>query len=177
MITSDDDTTDTSTVRSTVPSTGTSTAGERLVVPTRTGGKMRVYVVLGLIVVALGVVVVRGLGDATQLFRPADEAIAKIDQIGDKRFSIIGAVVADTVVERGRDVRFTIEQNGVQVPVRHTGVPPELFQPGIPVVLDGRFQTIEGTRYFVSDRMAVQHSNVYQSENPDRVQQPDLSAQ
>jgi cytochrome c-type biogenesis protein CcmE len=148
-----------------------------VVVPTRAASKTRVYVALGLIIVALGVVVVRGLGDAAQLFRPADEAIAKIDQIGDKRFSIIGAVVADTVVEQGRDVRFTIEQNGVQVPVRHTGVPPELFQPGIPVVLDGRFQTIEGTRYFVSDRMAVQHSNVYQSENPDRVQTPELSAQ
>jgi cytochrome c-type biogenesis protein CcmE len=141
-----------------------------VVVPTRSSNKVRVIAMLAVIVGALGFVLVNGLGDAAQLYKPADEAVAAKDSIGAKRFSIIGVVVADTVVEQGRQVRFTIEENGVQVPVRHTGIPPELFQPGIPVVLDGRFEAVEGSTYFVSDRMAVKHSADYKTKNPDRVE-------
>ncbi len=34
---------------------------------------------------------------------------------------------------------FTIAFNGVEVPVVHDGDPPELFEPGIPVVLEGHW--------------------------------------
>jgi cytochrome c-type biogenesis protein CcmE len=141
-----------------------------VVVPTRNSNKVRVWAMLALIVGALGFVLVNGLGDAAQLYKPADEAVAAQASIGTKRFSIIGVVVADTVVEQGRQVQFTIQENGVQVPVRHTGVPPDLFQPGIPVVLDGRFEAVEGATYFVSDRMSVKHSADYKTKNPDRVE-------
>jgi cytochrome c-type biogenesis protein CcmE len=149
---------------------------DSIVVPTRRSSRLRVYIALGAIVAALGFVVINGLGEASQFYRPVDEALAKADEIGTKRFSIIGLPVEDTVTENGKDVRFTIEYNGAEIPVRHTGVPPELFQPGVAVVLDGRFETIDNTRYFVSDRMAVQHGNEYKSENPDRVK-TDLSDQ
>ena len=36
-------------------------------------------------------------------------------------------------------VTFTVKFNGVEVPVHHEGDPPELFEPGIPVVLEGRW--------------------------------------
>jgi cytochrome c-type biogenesis protein CcmE len=119
-------------------------------------------VVLG----ALGFLVYRGLGNATLYFRTADEAVAQKSELGDRRFRIEGDVVAGSIREDGPDVYFTITSKDVRVPVRHDGQePPELFQPGIPVVLEGRFQGEQ----FVSDRILVKHSETYVAENPGRV--------
>ena len=118
-------------------------------------------VVLG----ALGFLVYQGLGNATLYFRTADEAVAQREELGDRRFRIEGDVVAGTVAQVGQDVSFRIVSKGVEVPVTHHGDPPELFQPGIPVVLEGRFHG-EG---FASDRILVKHSETYEAENPDRL--------
>jgi cytochrome c-type biogenesis protein CcmE len=140
-----------------------------VVVPTRKSGRGRVLITLGLIVCALGYVVVKGLGDASQFYRPADLAVSDRANLGTKRFSLIGVVIDGTVIEKGRQVAFTIEQNGVQVAVRHTGTPPELFRAGMPVLLDGHFDSATGKAVFLSDRMAVKHSATYKTNNPDRV--------
>jgi cytochrome c-type biogenesis protein CcmE len=140
------------------------------VVPTRRGSKTRVYVALGAIAVALGFIVVNGLGDAAQLYKEADLAVKQRAELGTKRFSIIGVVNGESIEKLSKkSVSFTIEQNGVQVRVRHTGVPPELFQGGQPVLLDGNFTSLTGDPVFESDRMAVKHSATYESNNPDRV--------
>jgi len=118
-------------------------------------------VVLG----ALGFLVFQGLGNATLYFRTADEAVAQRAELGDRRFRIEGDVVAGTVSQVGQDVAFRIVSKGVEVPVTHRGDPPELFQPGIPVVLEGRFHG-EG---FASDRILVKHSETYVADNPGRV--------
>jgi cytochrome c-type biogenesis protein CcmE len=118
-------------------------------------------VVLG----ALGFLVFQGLGNATLYFRTADEAVAQREQLGDRRFRIEGDVVDGTVRQVGNDVSFTLTSKNVEVPVLHKGDPPELFRPGIPVVLEGRFQG----DHFSSDRIMVKHSETYVAENPDRV--------
>ena len=121
---------------------------------------MAAVVVLG----ALGFLVYQGLGNATLYFRTADEAVAQRETLGDRRFRIEGNVLSP-VNQAGEVVSFNIESNGVQVPITHKGDPPELFQPGIPVVLEGRFVG-EG---FSSDRILVKHSETYVAENPERV--------
>jgi cytochrome c-type biogenesis protein CcmE len=98
------------------------------------------------------------------LFR--SEAVAQRESLGDRRFRIQGDVVDGTVSQVGNDVSFTLAKNGVEVPVRHQGDPPELFQPGIPVVLEGRFDG----QVFDSDRILVKHSETYTADNPERVQ-------
>lgn len=113
----------------------------------------------------LGFLVVRGLGDATVYFRTADEAVAQREKLGDRRIRIEGDVVDGTVSEVNGTVAFRIASKGVEVPVVHQGSPPELFKPGIPVVLEGRFQG----EHFASDRILVKHSENYIAENPDRV--------
>src|SRR3546814_4246885 len=45
-------------------------------------------------------------------------------------------------------------------------ISPELFQPDIPVVLEGRWSD-EGD-WFASDRILVKHSEDYEADNPDR---------
>jgi cytochrome c-type biogenesis protein CcmE len=119
----------------------------------------------GLVVVALGFLVFQGLGNATLYFRTADEAVAQREDLGTRRFRIQGNVVAGSVRESGNQVAFDIESKSVIVPIVHKGDPPELFQPGIPVVLEGRFQG----EHFASDRILVKHSETYVAEHPERV--------
>lgn len=116
------------------------------------------------ILAALAVVVFQGLGNATLYYYNADEAIAQKADLGDQRFRVQGEV-QDDVVETDGTVTFTIAFGGVTVPVRHVGDPPDLFQPGLPVVLEGRW---DGD-VFASDRILVKHSPEYKAENPDRV--------
>jgi cytochrome c-type biogenesis protein CcmE len=120
--------------------------------------------VLVLLLGALTFVVFRGLSSATLYFYSTDEAVERRDSLGERRFRVQGEV-QDDVVETDGGARFTIAFDGVSVDVDHVGDPPDLFRPGIPVVLEGRWDG----EVFASDRMLVKHSEEYRAENPDRV--------
>ena len=132
---------------------------------TVTTTRRRLWAAGAVVLAALGFLVFRGLGDATLYFRTADEAVAQRQSLGTRRFRIEGTVVAGTVRQAGQQVDFTIESKGVTVPVVHTGDQPELFKPGIPVVLEGRFDG----QAFASDRIMVKHSEDYVAKHPSRV--------
>jgi cytochrome c-type biogenesis protein CcmE len=137
---------------------------------------------LALIVVALGFVVVNGLGDATLFFRNADEAVAQRADLGERRFRVQGLVDGSTITATDRGVDFVITYNGARVTIAHIGDPPDLFQPGIPVVLEGRWARLGSTDepepidslptddgwFFASDRFLVKHTEVYAEEHPER---------
>jgi cytochrome c-type biogenesis protein CcmE len=133
--------------------------------PARRRGNPVAVLVLVALVLAAGFVLVRGLRDATVFFYRADEAVARRDELGERRFRLQGTV-QDDVTRTGNEVRFSVEANGTVVEVAHVGDPPDLFEPGIPVVLEGHWQ---GDR-FASDRILVKHSSEYKAENPDRVE-------
>ncbi|MGQ0744126.1 MAG: cytochrome c maturation protein CcmE [Acidimicrobiales bacterium] len=128
-------------------------------------GRRRLWLAGGLVAVAVGLLLVQGLGEATLYFRTADEAVAQKEELGDRRFRLEGDVVDGSVAAEPGLVSFMVTSKGVSVRVRHEGDPPELFQPGIPVVLEGAF---DGDT-FASDRMLVKHSETYIAEYPDRV--------
>jgi cytochrome c-type biogenesis protein CcmE len=127
--------------------------------------KVRIVVVLLIVLGAIAFLVVKGLGDATVYFKTADEAVAQKASLGDKRFRVEGAVVTGSVRTVGDTVHFEIINAGETVPVVHHGDPPELFKPGIPVVLEGHW---DGDVY-ASDRIMVKHTSEYREQNPDRV--------
>ena len=129
--------------------------------------RLRVVGVVLVVAGAIGFLMTKGLGEATVYFKTADEAVAEKDALGDRRFRIEGAVVTDSVRQTGDAVEFDIINAGETVHVRHRGDPPELFRPGIPVVLEGRWQ---GDHY-ASDRIMVKHTSEYREENPERVDQ------
>jgi cytochrome c-type biogenesis protein CcmE len=139
--------------------------------PTTTGGRRRrsawAYVLLALVVVAIGVVAYQGLTSASLYFYNADEAVEERDDLGTKRIRVQGTV-RDDVAAQDRGVTFTIAFNGVEVPVEHDGDPPELFEPGIPVVLEGRWATSRDA--FLSDEILVKHDEQYEAENDDRLE-------
>jgi cytochrome c-type biogenesis protein CcmE len=126
----------------------------------------RLVIVAVVIAAAIGFLLWQGLGNATVYFKTADEAVRDKESLGTRRFRVEGVVVDGTVTQSGDAVRFTIEENGAAVLVRHQGDPPELFRPGIPVVLEGHWQGAA----FASDRIMVKHTSEYRAENPERVE-------
>jgi len=124
------------------------------------------YGVLLLIVVAIGFVLFQGLNNAALYYRNADEAVAQKDSLGTRRFRVQGMVQND-VVKSGQEVDFTIVHENVAIAVKHQGDPPELFQPDLPVVLEGHWSS-DGS-FFASDRILVKHTEEYKAENPDHV--------
>ncbi|MFQ5556097.1 MAG: cytochrome c maturation protein CcmE [Acidimicrobiales bacterium] len=136
--------------------------------------------------VAVGVVflVANLLGDAALFFYNADEAVARRAELNDDRFTLQGSPIEGTITEgfRGDEtvVAFSIAFNGTVIDVVHLGDPPELFQPGVPVVLDGAWVSGEPPVsefspladdgwHFASDRMRVKHDNDYRNGNEDRL--------
>jgi cytochrome c-type biogenesis protein CcmE len=133
--------------------------------PRRRGRRSPLAVALIVLVLgALAFVVFRGLTNATLYFYNADEAVERRDDLGDRRFRIQGEV-QDGAEESADGAVFTIVFDGAEVDVVHVGDPPDLFRPGIPVVLEGRWDG----EVFASDRMLVKHSEEYKADNPDRV--------
>lgn len=130
------------------------------------GAMIAVGVVLAAVV---GVVLVQGLGNATLYFRNADEAVEQRSDLGDRRFRLQGSVVGETIEESDGRVVFDVEYNDVRVPVRHEGDPPELFQSGIPVVLEGRWS--DQGDWFDSSLMIVKHTNEYEADYGERLDQ------
>ena len=130
------------------------------------GRRVAILGTLGVLVVALVFMAYQGLNNATVFFRNVDEAVEQRDELGDKRFRLQGSVVDGSLESDGTSVRFAVEYGGVRADVVHLGDPPELFQPDIPVVLEGAWSD-EGD-WFASDRILVKHTEDYEADNPDR---------
>ena len=130
----------------------------------RRNNALRVIVVVAVIVGAIALLATN-LSQSTTYFKTADEAVDERAALGDRRFRVEG-LVTEPVETVGDDVRFAIMSAGVCVNVRHSGSPPELFKPGIPVVLEGRWQ---GDVY-ESDEIMVRHSNEYKEKNSERLE-------
>jgi cytochrome c-type biogenesis protein CcmE len=136
--------------------------------------KVRLVVVVALVLGACAFLLVKGLGDATTYFLNADEVVARRDDIGTSRVRLQGTVVPGSVVTKGEAVEFDVEYHCTKVHVRHVGDPPELFKPGIPVVLEGAFP--KGSDTYASDRIFVRHTNEYREKEADRLAQAEKEA-
>lgn len=135
--------------------------------PRRSATRRRTALAAVAVLGALGFLVWKGLGEATVYFYRADEAVARRAELGDRRFRLEGIVVPGKVTPTTSGVNFAVEENGAEIAVVHKGDPPELFRPGIPVVLEGSWS---GDR-FASDRILVKHTSEYRKDNPERVEE------
>lgn len=126
------------------------------------------YGALVAVLLGLGLVVYQGLTSASLYFYNADEAVERRADLGDKRFRLQGTVLGKSIAPTDDGVDFTVAYDGATVDVHHDGDPPELFQAGIPVVLEGRWA--ESGDVFASDAIRVKHSEQYEADNGDRLQ-------
>jgi cytochrome c-type biogenesis protein CcmE len=112
----------------------------------------------------VGFLLYQGLANSTQYFYTADQAVAHKATLGTKAFRIEGTVENDVQQVSDR-TEFNIFANGTTVSVVDTKEPPELFKPGIPVVLEGHW----AGPVFASNLIMVKHSASYTEAHPDRL--------
>jgi cytochrome c-type biogenesis protein CcmE len=135
--------------------------------PRRSSRRWAPLVVLALVLVAGGVIV-------TQFLRSAVDYYCNVDEIGTRdgcepgrRLRVQGTVDEGTVETVDGITTFTISFAGVTMPVRYQGQPGGIFQECQPVVVHG--ELVDDT--FQGDRVEVKHSNEYEAENADRLDQ------
>lgn len=148
------------------------------------------------VVAGIGFLLVRTLGDAALFFYNADEAVERRTELVDQRFRVqgtpYGEAVETEITRNGRTdvgVVFPIQFEGVVVDVVHIGSPAELFQPGVPVVLEGTWTAglpdgvdpLEGGAndgwHFASSDMVVKHDNEYRNDNRARLNEAETGGQ
>ena len=130
------------------------------------GSRRRQLVAGAVIAAAVAFLLFQGLGNATEYFKTANQAVADRASLGTKPFRIEGTV--EPGVRRvGNDTSFSITAGGVTVPVIDSKEPPQLFKPGIPVVLEGHWAA--SGPVFHSDLVMVKHSASYVAAHPDRL--------
>jgi cytochrome c-type biogenesis protein CcmE len=130
--------------------------------------RRRMWVVAVVILAAIGFLLFKGLTSAIVFFKTANEAVAQRATLGNSDFQLEGTVVHGSVRHvSGNVYRFAVESNGVSVVVDNTGSPPQLFRPGLPVVVVGHF--VGSGDLFASDQIMVKHSQSYIAQHPNRV--------
>jgi cytochrome c-type biogenesis protein CcmE len=106
-----------------------------------------------------------GLGSNLVYFLTPTELLAKGTEAVNVPVRLGGQVVPGSVVwDAARlDLRFHMKDVGKEVTVHSKGAPPQMFRPGMGVVVEGRFSP-EGV--FEATSLMVKHSNEYRAPEP-----------
>ena len=121
---------------------------------------------LGIVLAAaVGFLLFKGLTEASVFFLNVDEAVERREELGSARFRIQGYIDTDSIAVDGENVDFRLTHGGETAEIRHRGDPAEVLDPETPVVLEGAWI---GDR-FESDLLLNKHDEVYEEENPDRL--------
>ncbi len=121
--------------------------------------------VLGLVLVAGGVIVTQFLTQAVDYYCNVDEVGRRSGCEQDRRIRLQGTVDEGSVGRVANATVFTISFNGETIPVTYDGEPGGIFKECIPVVVHGVIEN--GT--LLGDRVEVKHSDEYVAVNDKRV--------
>lgn len=120
-------------------------------------GTRRRQVVAGVVIAgAIAFLLVQGLGNATEYYKTVPQAVRERASLGTSQFRIMGTVGNDVRQVAGL-TEFSISYAGVTAQVRDSKEPPQLFKPGVPVVLEGHWSG----PVFQSDLIMVKHTAIY----------------
>lgn len=140
--------------------------------PGRNRGVKRSAVVLGVLVLAaMSFIFYKGLTSALVYFYTAQQAIDNKGSLGTSVFKMEGVVVPGSIQSTNLGVDFSVQFNRTVVPVVEVGVPPQLFQPSVPVVVVGHFSSTQSNE-FLSNKIMIKHSSNYVAAHPNRIKNP-----
>lgn len=113
---------------------------------------------IGLLIVVGGFLVFGNLNsNLVYYMTPTEAEESRADFADGHRFRLAGDVVPGTIETLANGTAFQASDGITTVSVRHTSDPPQLFQEGIEVVIEGSW---DGS-VFVSDVMLVKHDEEY----------------
>jgi cytochrome c-type biogenesis protein CcmE len=122
-------------------------------------------IVLGLVIVAGGVIVTQFLTSAVDYYCNVDEVGVRSGCDAGRRIRLQGTVDEGSVEKVANTTVFTISFNGETIPVTYDGEPGGIFKECIPVVVHGVIENGE----LLGDRVEVKHSDEYIAVNDKRV--------
>lgn len=112
----------------------------------------------GIAALLVGVLAFGDLGPNLVYYLTPTEAVEQRADFGaDRRFRLAGTVIDGSVQAGSTTTTFTVTDGAASVTVVHSGQPPDLFQDGIPVVVEGAWDD----ERFRSDTMLIQHDETY----------------
>ncbi|MDX1577824.1 MAG: cytochrome c maturation protein CcmE [Gemmatimonadota bacterium] len=122
--------------------------------------KLWMLVGLGAIGGAIALLAAGGLSENMVFFLTPTELEAKAADVAGSPIRLGGQVKPGSVDwdEETRELRFVVMEGSVEIPVESTGAPPQMFQEGMGVVLEGTYGE-DGV--FRSTNLMVKHSNEY----------------
>jgi cytochrome c-type biogenesis protein CcmE len=104
----------------------------------------RVIVAALVVVAAIGYLVYNGFQSTTVYYLTVAELKAKSADVGSVR---VAGIVAENSVQRSDNdstIHFTISDSGASMPVVYKGLVPDIFGPGIQVVVEGHYNNATG---------------------------------
>jgi cytochrome c-type biogenesis protein CcmE len=125
--------------------------------PTRRRASWRLWAVAVLLAAAAGFLLYKGIGTSLNYYVTVRQALADRTKLAGRTFRLKGIVQPGTVQHHGDIVDFTVAEGRDRIAVENVGEPPQLFQVGIPVIVQGTF--VGST--FVSHEVIVDHTGNY----------------
>ncbi len=130
--------------------------------------RLRLAMVGVILLLAVGFLLVKGLGSSLDYFKTVKEAKASETQLGTSVFRLEGVVESGTISQTTLGARFTLTQGTSSIRVVNQGSPPQLFKATMPVIVVGHFAA-NGSGVFESNQIMVKHSASYIAQHPGRV--------
>lgn len=122
-------------------------------------------VVLGVIIVVVAMVYFgfAGFQEGKAYYKTIEELSEMGEQAYGKRIKVAGIVTDGTIVRKGKDLYFRLEQNELNLPCVYTGSTPvpDTFKDGVEAVCEGQFRE-DGT--FEAKKIQAKCASKYQSE-------------
>lgn len=123
--------------------------------------KRALRIVAPLIILGVfGYMLYGGIGNNLVYFLTPGELLAKGAKGVDVPVRLGGQIVPGSVVWNAQtlDLRFRVTDGAKEVAVKSTGAPPQMFRPGIGVIVEGRY---DRAGLFHATNLMVRHSNEY----------------
>lgn len=115
---------------------------------------------IGVALIAFLAITVSGIGEnLVYYWGPAELRAAGRRAVG-ATIRLGGQVEPGSISHSGSTLEFRVTDGKAVVPVRSTGVPPQMFREGIGVVVEG---TMTDAGVFTSERLMVSHDNEYRA--------------
>lgn len=126
---------------------------------TRKQRRLTIVTAVGACLVAAVALMLTAFQDNIVFFHSPSDIVADRAEIG-RRLRLGGLVEEGSVAREadGLTISFKVTDGAASVPVRYTGLLPDLFREGQGVVAEG---TLDATRTFVADEVLAKHDENY----------------
>jgi|GEM_PF-176858 cytochrome c-type biogenesis protein CcmE len=137
--------------------------------PGRFSPNLKLLSVGGVILLSVAYLVYINLGSTAAYYLTVPELLSRAQAAGAVDRVRVAGWVVDGTVERpaGGGLKFVIEEEGARIPVVYRGVVPDIFGPGIQVVVEGDFR--DGT--FQAKTLLAKCPSKFESQLPAPAQQ------